>query len=137
MIKKETLSSIILKFIFAQLGIYFLLFLLFIFILSLIFSGDETGDIPIFLFIFAIIFKNFLSYYSLFSTRAIKQFNVYNKLVVPFLIFDLGFIYLTTGFFSAELTDKLFLATCMFLLSTSFSVLSLQGFIKVKNIIKK
>ena len=50
MIKKETLSSIILKFIFAQLGIYFLLFLLFIFILSLIFSGDETGDIPIFLF---------------------------------------------------------------------------------------
>ena len=137
MSKKETFASIILKFIFAQLGIYFLIFLLFIFILSLIFSSDETGDIPIFLFIFAIIFKNFLSYYSLFSTRAIKQFNVYNTLIVPFLIFDLGFIYLITGFIADEFTDKLFFALYMFLLSTSFSVLSLQGFIKVKNIIKK
>lgn len=122
------------KFFLYIVGIGFLLFCFTcLFFGSLAFGGDVDFVAPgLFFTGISLLAKNLLTYKALYSSKAIKDFENNKVLMIPFILLDL---IVGLGLFLSmrdDSADDIFLLIYLFLLSTTFAILSLRAITKLK-----
>lgn len=127
----------IFKFIFANIGTYFLIaFISFILIGQGAMGTLEILSSSVLAFVFSVLFKNLLTYQSLFSSRLIYYLEEKNNYLLPCFILIDALITIVLYLKNSEPDMALIVVSFFILISNSFSILSFMVLRKIKNRIK-
>lgn len=134
MINKNNVWKSILKFIFHNIVICLLIFIIIFLMIGHMIMGNIESDISfLFMVVLSIVIKNGLTYKSLYDTELIRNFTKNKKLIIPFIIFDLIIvILLSIGIHILMGIPKLIAFSYFILMSISFSIYSLMFIRKIK-----
>ncbi len=127
----------IFRFIFANIGIYFVVcFISFLLVGNASFGNLEASSALLLAFMFSVLFKNLLTYQTLFSTRLIYYLEEKNNYLLPCIFIIDAIIVIILYQKNQDPAFALFLISFFISISNSFSILSFMLFRKIKNKVK-